>query len=228
MGCRSWSSSPTSTRSTVATRSSRRAADEEARRARGRGTRRSFSSAVASTCSTTANQVLFGVDFEVEEGEIVALLGTNGAGQVDAPARDQREPGSVGRRDRPRRTRHHPHAAARDRPSRCRVTCPADAASSPDSRSRRTSRLPRGRRGRAEEGALLARRTNSSPSCANGDARSGGAPVRRRAADALAGAGVHVQAEAAHDRRAHARSRAGGRRRAHPCSSRRSTSAGRR
>ena len=25
-------------------------------------------------------QVLFGVDFEVEEGEIVALLGTNGAG----------------------------------------------------------------------------------------------------------------------------------------------------
>ena len=26
-------------------------------------------------------QVLFGVDFEVEEGEIVALLGTNGAGK---------------------------------------------------------------------------------------------------------------------------------------------------
>ena len=26
-------------------------------------------------------QVLFGVDFEVDEGEIVALLGTNGAGK---------------------------------------------------------------------------------------------------------------------------------------------------
>ena len=26
-------------------------------------------------------QVLFGVDFEIDEGEIVALLGTNGAGK---------------------------------------------------------------------------------------------------------------------------------------------------
>ena len=37
-------------------------------------------------------QVLFDVDLEVDEGEIVALLGTNGAGQVDAAAR--RSPGS--------------------------------------------------------------------------------------------------------------------------------------
>ena len=41
-------------------------------------------------------QVLFGVDFEVDEGEIVALLGTNGAGQVDAARR--RSPASSRRR----------------------------------------------------------------------------------------------------------------------------------
>ena len=35
-------------------------------------------------------QVLFGVNFEIDEGEIVALLGTNGAGQVDAAEGDRR------------------------------------------------------------------------------------------------------------------------------------------
>ena len=66
-------------------------------------------------------QVLFGVDFEVDEGEIVALLGTNGAGQVDA-AEGHLGPGrGRPRRGHLRRPRHHPRPAQRDRRARDRA-----------------------------------------------------------------------------------------------------------
>jgi branched-chain amino acid transport system ATP-binding protein len=56
------------------------AADEEARRARAEG-RTKLLICRGVNVFYEQNQVLFGVDFEVEEGEIVALLGTNGAGK---------------------------------------------------------------------------------------------------------------------------------------------------
>ena len=65
-----------------------------------------------------AVQVLFDVDLEVDEGEIVALLGTNGAGQVDAAEGDRRARRADRGRDRLRRPRHELHAAGRDRGAR--------------------------------------------------------------------------------------------------------------
>jgi len=56
------------------------ASDEEVRRAQEAGTTKLLVCRGVSVFYGT-NQVLFGVDFEVEEGEIVALLGTNGAGK---------------------------------------------------------------------------------------------------------------------------------------------------
>ncbi|HVL81023.1 MAG TPA: MFS transporter [Actinomycetota bacterium] len=55
-------------------------ADEEARRARESGRNKML---ICRDVDVTyaGTQVLFGVDFDVEEGEVVALLGTNGAGK---------------------------------------------------------------------------------------------------------------------------------------------------
>jgi branched-chain amino acid transport system ATP-binding protein len=55
-------------------------ADEEARRARESG-RNKLLICRGVEVSYDGAQVLFGVDFDVEEGELVALLGTNGAGK---------------------------------------------------------------------------------------------------------------------------------------------------
>ena len=105
-------------------------------------------------------QVLFDVDFEIDEGEIVALLGTNGAGQVDAAEGHLR--GGRGRQGRGhlRRPRHHPRAAERDRRLRHHPG------------ARRPGRVPEPVGGREPAGGRLAR------PCARGRwARSGSQEV---------------------------------------------------
>ena len=76
-------------------------------------------------------QVLFGVDFEVQKGETVALLGTNGAGKSTALRVDQRARGARAGRGAAQRPEHHvrlargagqvpQHHAAPRRPRRVR------------------------------------------------------------------------------------------------------------
>ena len=113
-----------------------------------RGARTSGARAGRSCCSCAAStshyddvQVLFGVDLEVDEGEIVALLGTNGAGKstllkaicglVDA------ERGAIVFDGRDITL----HPARRDRGARRRPWCPAARACSRRSPSPRTCSL---------------------------------------------------------------------------------------
>ena len=158
-------------------------------------------------------QVLFGVNFEVDEGEIVALLGTNGAGKSTllktisglveatngAVVFDGRDmtyapPNEVAGRgvvQMPGGAGHVPHADRR------RASAPRELAP------------PQG----SSPGRGLDRtRARAVPDPARPHRRAGRQPVGRPAADARAGHGVHRAAAPADDRRALARARADDRR----------------
>ena len=75
-------------------------------------------------------QVLFGVDFHVDDGEIVALLGTNGAGKSTLPHAVSGLVDPAGRRHRLRRPGHHQPAGRGGHRRRASCSCPAARACS--------------------------------------------------------------------------------------------------
>ncbi len=158
-------------------------------------------------------QVLFGVNFEVDEGEIVALLGTNGAGKSTllktisglveatngavvfdgrdmtyAPPNETAARGVVHDAGRPG---HLPHAVGRR-------TSPARELAAPQGQGA----------GRGIDRA----RPRAVPRVARPHGRARGQPLRRSAADARTRHGVHPEAAPVDDRRAVPRSRAHDRR----------------
>ena len=160
-------------------------------------------------------QVLFGVNFEVDEGEIVALLGTNGAGKSTllkaiagvVPA----DAGAIVFDGRDA-TYAPPHEIA----ARGIVMVPGGQGVFPSLTVAENLRLA----GWLDRDRQQPRRTRSTsvlemfPVLSLADARARRQPQRRAAADADARDGVAVAAAAADDRRAVARARAEHRRRA--------------
>ena len=171
--------------------------------ARPRARRRCRRSRSATSTSPTAPvQVLFDVTSTCSRGETLALLGTNGAGQVDAAAGDQRpRRRQPGRRaparphdhlHRPRAAGPHRHRPAHGRQRRVRL---ADGRREPAH-----GRLPlRRRRPRAAGSTPALARF---PALADRGGRAAARPVGRPAADAGPGHGPRARARGADHRRA--------------------------
>ena len=151
-------------------------------------------------------QVLFGVDFEVEEGEIVALLGTNGAGKSTLlkaiSGLVEADHGAVifdGR--------DITHAPPNEIAALGIVQMPGRPGRLPDLTVRENLRVA-GWLHRHDRAAVAGRRgvgADRVPGAAPAARRPGGRPLRRPAADARPRHGLPLRAAAAHDRRALAR-----------------------
>ena len=158
-------------------------------------------------------QVLFGVDFDVEEGEIIALLGTNGAGKstlLRAISGTQEASAGAIVFDGRDITHMPPHETA----GRGVIHMPGGRGIFPGLTVRENIVLGNWMNtDDAETPAGPHRRgVRDLPDPPGAGRRDGGVAVGRRAADAVAGPGVPGQAPAADDRRAVARPGAGGRR----------------
>ena len=157
-------------------------------------------------------QVLFDVNFEVRRGEVLALLGTNGAGQVDDPARRQRARGARARRRAAQRAATSPTSRPRARARLGIVQLPGgkgvfpSLTVEPEPRGQRAARRRAHRREIDErvDGVL-----ELFPELARARQAARRQPLGRPAADARARPRADPRARDPADRRAVARARAG-------------------